>query len=335
MCKLGIQTPLMYRWIPYFLLLHSAILLRGQVIEGMVYDQQTGRAVELADIYFDGTFRGTTSDSAGRFKLNISGYENRALSVGAVGYYTQSYPAVTTTSLNFICLVPRSYLLEAVTVGARSLVRQRRKNLQIFRKEFLGTSGRARSCQILNEPDITFNYGSDQDTLVAYAYAPIQIINHALGYEISYYLEQFLYDRNSGSTRFIGSIVYKKDLAAGFDRGRIERRRRNTYSGSCMHFFRALWHDELEKTPFKVRNDAEERLDYHQIVEEGADGIKYLSYPESLDLMYYTTWSRLDFRVERVPFEASGFYDPEGISWQGRMGNLRAGDWLPYDYNPE
>jgi hypothetical protein len=225
-------------------------------------------------------------------------------------------------------------LLEEVTVGARSLVGQRNKNLQIFRKEFLGTTRRARSCRILNEEELTFNYGSDQDTLRAFAYGPLQIINRLLGYEISYYLEAFTYDRNSGSTRFIGSIVYRKDLAAGFERGRMERRRKNAYSGSCMHFFRVLWHDELEGTPFVVRNSAEDRLDYHHLVEEGAGGIKYFSYPESLDLYYYTTWSRIDFTADRVSFEASGFYDPEGISWHGRMGNLRAGDWLPYDYLP-
>jgi hypothetical protein len=237
--------------------------------------------------------------------------------------------------MNFICLVPRSYPISEVTVGARSLVSQRNKNLKIFRKEFLGTSGYARSCRILNEGELTFNYGSDQDTLRAMAYGPIQVINQALGYEISYYLEEFIYDRNTGSTRFIGTIVYRKDLAGGFETGRIERRRKNTYSGSCLHFFRALWHDRLEDTPFVVRNLNGDRLGYSDLVLEGAEGMKYLSYPESLDITYYTTWSRIEFLAEKISFEASGFYDPKGITWKGRMGNLRIGDWLPYDYSPD
>lgn len=330
-----VQTPQMFRWIPYILLIHGSVCLQGQAIEGVVYDQETGRAIELADIYFDGTFRGTISDSAGRFRLDISGYENRAVTVGAMGYYTQTYPVVITESMNFVCLVPRSYQIKEVTVNARSLVSQRRKNLQIFRKEFLGSSGFARSCRILNEDELTFNYGSDQDTLRAMAYGPIQVINQALGYEISYYMEDFTYDRNSGSTRFIGTIVYKKDLAGGFETGRMERRRRNAYSGSCLHFFRALWHNTLEDTPFVVRNDTEDRLGYSDLVQEGANGVKYLSYPESLDIYYFTTWSRVDFLADRVPFESSGFFDPEAIAWKGRMGDLRAGDWLPYDYSPE
>jgi len=140
----------------------------------------------------------------------------------------------------------------------------------------------------------------------------------------------------TGSGDQAGALKLVDDRGIGLiDRGRTERRRRNAYAGSCMHFFRALWHNELEETPFMVRNSMEERLNYTHIVEEGAGGIKYLTYPDFLDVYYYTTWSRIEFTAEKVPFEPSGFYDPEGISWHGRMGNLRAGDWLPYDYVPD
>jgi hypothetical protein len=84
-----------------------------------------------------------------------------------------------------------------------------------------------------------------------------------------------------------------------------------------------------------VRSHTGERLDYPDLVEEGTEGINFLCYPEPLDIYYYTTWSRIEFLEDRVPFESSGFFDPEGVSWKGRMGNLRAGDWLPYDYSPE
>jgi hypothetical protein len=190
--------------------------MQGQVIEGIVYDRETGRAIELADIYFDGTFTGTSSDSAGYFRLDVSKYANRALNVSAVGFHTQVFPSFLTDDLNYICLVPRRYEIEEVTIGAKSLVRARRKNMEIFKREFLGTSASARSCRIVNETDISFNYGSDGDTLEAYA-----------------------------------------------------------------------------------------------------------------------NWSHIEFKKDQVPFEASGYYDPQGIKWQGRMGNQRAGDWLPYDYSRE
>jgi hypothetical protein len=316
-------------------LLQLAVLLQGQVIEGIVYDRESGAAIELADIYFDGTFAGTSSDSAGYFSLDVSKYPNRALNVSAVGYHTQTYPSFLTKGLNFICLVPRRYEIEEVTIGAKSLVRARRKNMEIFRREFLGTSASARSCRIVNESEITFNYASDEDTLEANAIGPIEIINRALGYRISYYLDRFSHDRRSGTTSFIGKIVYKEDLSAGFETGRYERRRRTVYSGSCMHFFRILWHGSLDDSPFEVRNAAEERLGCSQIVKAGANGIKFLSYQEPLDVFYYSNWSHIEFRKDKVPFEASGYYDPQGIKWQGRMGNQRAGDWLPYDYVPE
>ena len=325
----------MNRLVPVIFLLQVSLFLRGQVIEGMVYDQETGRAIELADIYFDGTFAGTSSDSAGHFSLDVSKYPSRSLVVSAVGYHTQTYPSFLKKGLNFICLVPRRYEIEEVTIGTKSLVRARRKNMEIFRREFLGTSAPARSCRVMNEADVTFNYGSDKDTLEAYASGPIEIVNRALGYQISYYLESFYHDRNSGTTSFIGTIVYKKDLAAGFERGRYERRRRAAYSGSCMHFFRTLWNDSLEDSPFEVRNSTEERLPCSQIVEDGDNGTKFLISREPLDVFYYTTWSQMEFRKDKVLFESSGYYDPLGITWQGRMGSQRAGDWLPYDYVPE
>jgi hypothetical protein len=325
----------MYRFVLSIILIDIYTLVTGQVIQGTVCDKETGEAIGFAGIYFDGTFTGTTSDATGHFSLDISKYPNRAPTIGAMGYFTRTFPEISVKSPNIICLVPRKFEIKEITVGAKSLVGERKNNMGYFRKEFLGTTLNGRSCEIVNENDITFNYGSDDDTLVAYALAPLQIINRSLGYEITYYMDQFWYDRRSGSASFFGSIVYNKDLAAGFERGRIERRRRNAYSGSCMHFFRTLWLDDLDDTPFKVESSEGGRLEYTQIVTEGENGIKYLSYDVPLDVYYYSTWSRIEFIRDTIPFEETGFYDPHGITWKGRMGDQRAGDWLPYDYLPE
>ena len=73
-----------------------------------------------------------------------------------------------------------------VDIITRSLERERRANLRVFRNQVPGRTSYARRCEILNEEDITFNYGSDRDTLIAYALKPLQIRNDALGYIIKY-----------------------------------------------------------------------------------------------------------------------------------------------------
>jgi hypothetical protein len=47
--------------------------------------------------------------------------------------------------------------------------------------EFLGRAVYSNGCEILNEKDITFNYGSDSVTLRAIAFQPLQVHNKALG----------------------------------------------------------------------------------------------------------------------------------------------------------
>ena len=102
-------------------------------------------------------------------------------------------------------------ILQGVT--AKSYEKDRKANLKLFKKEFLGSTTNSRNCEILNEDDISFNYGSDRDTLKAYALKPILIFNRALGYKITYYLDIFEYTRKSNGLSFTGSIIFTEDLA--------------------------------------------------------------------------------------------------------------------------
>jgi len=336
MAKLkSLKRPVMVRIIPILLLFELPALLQGQVMRGVVCDSISREAIGSADIYFDGTTVGTSSDRSGSFTLDISGFPGRALSVSALGYHTRRLSTLQTDSTRTIYLVPRVYEIGEVTVGTPSLLREREKNLRLFRLEFLGSSSIAHSCRIMNEEVITFNYGADRDTLFAYSGAPLHIVNRALGYDILYYLDRFSYDRHLRNTFFVGTIIYKEDLAAGFHAWEVERSRRIAYSGSCMHFFRTLWKDQLKETPFQVYNEEGKVLGYPQIVRMDSTGAKYLQYEGVLEVYFYMNWSRIEVRREGLFFDASGFIDPYGISLQGRMSKNRVGDWLPWDYSAE
>jgi hypothetical protein len=325
----------MVRIIHILLLLELPALLQGQLFRGVVCDSISRESIASADIYFSGTTVGTSSDGSGRFIIDISGFPGRGLSVSALGYYTRTLSDIRTDSTRTLYLVPRIYEIGEVTVQTRSLLRQREKDLRLFRLEFLGSSSIAHSCRIMNEEVITFNYGAGQDTLFAFADAPIHIINRALGYDILYYLNRFSYDRHLRNTSFTGTIIYKDDLSAGFHTREIERSRRIAYSGSCMHFFRSLWNDQLKETPFQVYNQEGKKLGYPQIVRVDENGSKYLRYEGILEVYYFMNLSRIGLRREALFFDGSGFFDPDGISLQGRMSEKRVGDWLPWDYAAE
>ena len=326
-------------WALLFLLVNLHLVAYNQVIKGIVFDKKNDSAISFAAIYFNGTFVGTQSNINGNFELDISKNTSRSLTISALGYYSVTLTTFSADLPLLVYLTPKVYDMHEITVSGNSLVRKRKANLKLFRNEFLGTTFNARNCDIINENDITFNYNSDEDTLKAFASTPILINNNALGYNITYYLDKFEYYKKSCSFFYRGNIIFSKDLKFGDGHKQLyERRRRNTYLGSRMHFFRALWANELESSGFIVKNSDEKSLNYNDIVitenirlDSPKSHNKALKYGENL-FIHYTKLSTLIFLKSKVFFDKDGYFDQSGIKWQGDMVTQRVGDQLPYEY---
>lgn len=324
----------MKQFISCILILSLSVCARGQKIKGVVLDQETKAPIDYASVFFDGTFVGTTTDEGGGFELDISKYKSRPLSVSAVGYHSASLTGFSPGEVIRVLLIPKVFALEEVSVSTQSLVRKRKACMRIFKNEFIGLTSNARKCYILNEEDITFNYGNDSDTLRAYASKPIHIQNLALGYDISYHLDRFEYDRRSQTTLYTGSIIFNRDLAEDEESlQQYERRRAYAFSGSSKHFFRALWANSLESEGFILMNwKTEKALEYEDIVSQDFQGRKFLVYNEDIRIDYFSTYSYISFREFRVYFEADGYFEPLPIIWTGKMSEQRIADFLPFEY---
>jgi hypothetical protein len=323
-----------------FIFLNFYILAYNQVIKGTVLENKTNTPI-IATIYFNGTFAGTLSDQNGNFELDISKNTSLPLTISSIGYYSVTLADFSTDKPLIVYMTPKVYEVKEVVVSSESLVKRRRANLNLFKNVFLGTTSNARNCEITNGNDITFNYESDQDTLKAYASKPILITNRALGYKITYYLDRFEYNKKDRSVLFAGNLIFNEDLATKEPRNEVyERRRKEAYLGSRMHFFRALWADDLESAGFSVKNSAKKYLRYKDIVEDShTDSLnshrKFLRYIESLSIFYNTRSSKIVFlKKEKVYFDKDGNFDQAGmyISWEGEMMDQRVGDMLPYTY---
>jgi len=319
------------------LVLNLAAMIYGQLITGVVMDEQTGNPVGFASVFFDGTFVGTTADEQGRFELDVTPYKSRSLIISAVGYYSNLITDFTRGESYQLVLAPRVFEIKEVSVTAKSLARKRKVCMQIFKKEFIGLTSNARRCYILNESDISFNYNSDKDTLKAFASKPIQIQNLALGYEITYHLERFEYERKTKTVLYTGSIIFNRDLLA--DEKNLKkyiRRREYSYTGSSKHFFRALWSNSLTSSGFSVSSyRTGEQLNFELLVLQDSIGGKFLQYSEDLKIEYYKQLSYISFLEEKVYFEQDGFFDPTSIMWSGKMSDQRIADFLPYEYSYE
>lgn len=324
----------MRKYILLFLFTNFYLVAYNQVIKGAVLDKQTISTISFAAVYFSGTFVGTASDQDGNFVLDITKYTSMPLTISAVGYYSFTLTDFSTDEPYMIYLTPKVYEIKQVSIGAKSLVRERKANLKLFKKEFLGTSYNGKKCEIINEDDITFNYGSDVDTLKAFALNPIQIYNTALGYHITYFLDKFEFDKKNKITSFNGNIIVNEDLTLDeTNKQSYERRRIRAYLGSYMHFFRTLWADDLRSTFFIIENSAGEGLKYKDVVIQGDNNNKYLRYTQNLNIYYHSDRSNICFLKQQVLFDQNGFFEASGTLWRGKMTLKRIADWLPYNYS--
>jgi len=303
----------------------------NQMIKGTVLDEDDKNTICFATAYFNGTFVGATADLDGNFDLDISKNKAMPLTISAIGYYSVTLTNLTFDKPMIIYLKPKIYQLNETVINAKSLERKRKRYLKLLKDEFLGTTDNAQYCRILNEQDITFNYDSDKDTVKAYALNPILIENKALGYHVTYYLDKFEYYKNLQATYFVGNIKFEEDSIAPETQNKIYEKRENTYLGSRMHFFRALWFGRLYSNGFSLTT-----LNYQQLYEEDImiekEGRKYLSYNQNIYIYYNRNSTKITFLLDRVNFDEVGFFNASGINWEGPMGEQRVADWLPYEY---
>jgi CarboxypepD_reg-like domain len=319
------------------LIIHFNLIAYNQVIKGTVFDKSTKSTIYSAAVYINGTFIGTLTDQNGNFQLDISKYHSMPLTISAIGYYSATLADFSITKPILIYLNPKLFELNEVVVNAKFHSLERSENLTIFRNEFLGTTSNSLNCEITNENDIRFKYSQDKDTLRAFANKPILIDNKALGYKISYYLDEFEYDKLSKSFFFRGNIIFREDSSIKETKKQLfERRRKYAYLGSRMNFFRALWMNDLNSNGFTVKNSANETIGYNRIVTQKDNQTKYLNNSGILGISYYTKQptSFIIFLKDKVYFDPSGYFDPLCISWEGEMARQRIADLLPYEYSP-
>ncbi len=316
-------------------LLHLFLFCNAQIIRGTILDQSNGNKIDKATIYINGTSAGTYSDKEGYYELDITKYTSMPLTISALGYYSVTLYDFSREKQFVTYLTPKIFELNEVVINSKKIDRERRANLKIFRDEFLGTTDNASKCVIINENDLIFRYSRDNDTLKVMALKPLEIYNYALGYKITYYLDKFEFSGKDKTFNYTGNIIFNEDLSPeGAKNQALERKRKYAYQGSRIHFFRALWSNNLEHTGFEIRNSKYEILNCSDILHAGDSLKKYLTYKEELKIYYYSTYptSNIKFLKEYVYFDNAGYFDASGIIWEGKLAKQRIGDLLPYEY---
>ncbi len=229
-------------------------VLSAQICKGKIVDGETGKALNYANIFLEGTLIGTTSDKNGTFELDIKGNHLHPIIVSFVGYETNilSFGEI---EKNFIIKMKKSdFKVDEISVNSEPCPWSRKKMLRVFKEEFLGKSFNAQSCKIKNEDEIYLFYNKDSKTLHGHSKTPILIENRLLGYKVSYWLEYFR--KSEEGVKFKGYNLFEElPFKNQKHKKNVFKQREETYYGSVMHIIRHLYHDDplADDTIFQVR----------------------------------------------------------------------------------
>lgn len=319
---------LLVQWL-FVLLLIMPFCLTAQVISGRVYRAGTDSVIAHASIYLGGTLTGTTTDKNGTFRLPVLAGKI-PLIVSCVGYYSAVVNSYTPAQVLKVYLKPKTNELRGVTINGIS-AKFRESLLQVFIREFIGTTKNAASCTILNADDIELNYNKKTGTLTAFCNDAIEIENKRLGYHISYYLDYF--KKKDGTVSYYGHFVFK-DIATDIDRKVINNNRENTYNGSRMQFIRALWNNTLDDHYFEIYSPKATPVPVDSILFGDKNGAKFIALPYKITIIFNgdkRSPTDLGQSQKKCYIDKNGFCEDK-LQWVGYMAIQRVGDLLPYEF---
>lgn len=232
------------------ILLFSACRTSAQMLRGRVVDE-AGRSVPMASVFLSNTSVGTRADTAGRFVLPVP-QGKFDLVVTSVGYetFTQAVRSGETGEL-LIRLKLRTETLETVVVEPYEKDGWEKWG-RFFTESFIGTMNAAQECRILNPQVLRFRNSKKTNELTVSADEPLIIENRYLGYRLVYQLETFQYGFRSHFLSYTGFPLFQPLPGNEARQKRWEKRRRELYAGSLLHFMRSVYRNTLAQEGFEI-----------------------------------------------------------------------------------
>jgi hypothetical protein len=219
-------------------------------ISGMIKDRK-GQPLPGASVYLSHYKIGVSADNKGRFLIPDLNPGSYTVLVQMIGYLPASQNVMLSVrSTDFDLVMEESVSLLKEVIVRPDLYRARR--LRAFKEAFLGTSKNAKSCRILNEEALLFDYDPNSHTLMASANEFITIENMALGYRIHYLLQYFQKDEETNYVHYYGYPYFEELEKDSLRRKKYNEKRRLAYAGSPQHFFTSLYRGTSKAEGFLI-----------------------------------------------------------------------------------
>ncbi len=357
-------------WLTTLLVIGMAAITVAQTttLRGYVTDASTGKAMPFANVYLNGSTRGTLTNEQGQYSLSGVPLGTVEVVASFVGYVPQQTKLRLDDSqekrLNFR-LKPDDQTLATVTV--RGNLKQWQRHLKQFKRQLLGEPFGGQ-CQIMN-PDV-LSFSEEKGHLTATATESIVIDNQALGYRMWYDLMYF--DGTAQKVYFAGATRFEELKAVNDQQmNRFQRNRMRAYKGSIRHLMASLIDSTYEQAGFLVYQEdmtvpMGRTRENRTTLSESVKGrlkpliIKELIQPGRLPferrlvsnrqlVVFYTNatssyspyvdarfaYSQIKLPAGRIQLTVDGVVTlPEGMEIQGSLSDDRLSTMLPDDWKP-
>lgn len=353
------------RYYVLFFVLSFSFIAQSQItISGKVIDSASREPLQGASVFAQNTTQGTVTGTGGEFSLQLKsgGYE---LIVSYTGYITQQVRITDNKDQRIeIILIKEDKTLSEVVISSSNEVPDGwEKYGDFFIGHFIGSTPFAKNCTIQNKDVVKFFYYRRSDKLKVLATEPLVISNDALGYDLRYQLDSFVYYYKTELSSYRGTCFFTEKLGTVNQAMAWKANREKAYFGSRLHFMRSVYDSTLKQSGFNIatlnENDKTKfgmllkPLDnkYYSVI-DSLDEVE-IYYPQKISVTYikavpeneYLEQFKLPMDVgvqisyidilNPITIKQNGYYyDQKDWINQGYWSWKNLADLLPYDYLP-
>ena len=199
----------------------STIVFGQFTITGKVVDSTTKEPLFGASVFAQNTTSGTTTNREGEFSLSLKsgGYE---LIVSFTGYQSREIRISNNDNNPLqIDMTKEEKAMEAVIIRSSNEVKDGwDKYGKFFLENFIGSTPNALQCSLQNPEAVHFYYYKKSEKLKVLATEPIVISNLALGYNLRYQLDSFMYYYKTQVSSYRGYCFFS-EMDSSFAQQRI------------------------------------------------------------------------------------------------------------------
>jgi hypothetical protein len=341
----------------------STIVFGQFTVTGKVVDSTTKEPLFGASVFAQNTTSGTTTNREGEFSLSLKsgGYE---LIVSFTGYKSREIRISNNDNNPLqIEMTKEEKAMEEVVIRSSNEVKDGwDKYGKFFLENFIGSTPNALQCALQNPEAVHFYYYKKSEKLKVLATEPIVISNQALGYNLRYQLDSFMYYYKTQVSSYRGYCFFS-EMDSSFAQQRIwSANRKKAYDGSKLQFMRSYYDSTLNEDGYEIAlldSVYDKRFDviknpydttYYGIYDSTHEVEVY--YPRKISVTYkkkpepeYLKKFKLPLNVgsqisyvdllDGIEIKENGyFYDQKDWVSQGYWSWKNLADLLPYDYIP-